>query len=310
MLRTAVSLVLLPIAFTASLLAHGRHGHSINVTLDADRKVESCRDIRIEFDSRDAERSEDSFTVAAGSTPFEVKLPANSGIRVAGWDRNEYSVTACKAASNAADLAAIRVSPERSGVAFGGPAGKDWLVYLLVKAPRAAPLDRSAENGSIGVDGTSGRIAVRTTNGPIEISRSSGEIQANATNGPISIQDSTGSGEARAVNGPIHISGRSGNYRLSTQNGPISVQLDGDRWDGTLEARASNGPLQLKLSEGYRSGVVVESLGHGPVTCPDSACRTARRTFDDDARRIEFGDSAPVVRLSTRNGPVSIGRAD
>jgi hypothetical protein len=112
------------------------------------------------------------------------------------------------------------------------------------------------------------------------------------------------------VNGPIHISGRSGNYRLSTQNGPISVQLDGDRWDGTLEARASNGPLQLKLSEGYRSGVVVESLGHGPVTCPDSACRTARRTFDDDARRIEFGDSAPVVRLSTRNGPVSIGRAD
>lgn len=292
MLRTVVSSVLLAIALTASVAAHGRHGHPINVTLDSDRKVESCRDIRVEFDSRDAERSEDTFTLSAGSNPFEVELPANSGIRVAGWDRNEFSVTACKAASNASDLAAIRVSPGRSGVAFGGPAGKDWLVFLIVKAPRGAPLDLSAVNGSIGVEGTSGKISARTTNGPI------------------SIRDSTGSGEARAVNGPIHISGRSGNYRLSTQNGPISVELDGDSWDGTLEARAVNGPLQLKLSEGYRSGVVVESLGHGPLSCPDSACRTARRTFDDDARRIEFGDSEPVVRLSTRNGPVSIERAD
>ena len=310
MLRTVVSSVLLPIAFTASLLAHGRHGHSVNVTLDADRKVESCRDIRIEFDSRDAERSEDTFTVAAGSTPFEVELPANSGIRVAGWDRNEYSVTACKAASNAADLAAIRVSPERSGVAFGGPAGKDWVVFLLVKAPRGAPLDLSAKNGSIGVDGTAGKITARTTNGPIGLSNCSGVIDASAQNGPISIEDCTGSGEARAVNGPVHISGDSGTFRLSTQNGPISVELGGDRWTGSLDARAVNGPLTLKIADGYRSGVVVETAGHGPVSCPDSACRGSRRTFDDDSRRIEFGDSEPVVRLSTRNGPVSIERAD
>lgn len=109
------------------------------------------------------------------------------------------------------------------------------------------------------------------------------------------------------MNGPISISGRSGAYRLNTENGPISVDLQGDRWtDGTLEARAVNGPLTLKLSEAYRSGVIVESLGHGPVSCPDSACRSARSTFDDDGRRIEFGNLEPVVRLSTRNGPVSI----
>jgi hypothetical protein len=307
MLRTVVSLLVLPLAFTATLRAHGR---SVTISIDSDRTVESCRDIRIEFDSRDAKRSEDTFTVAAGSTPFNVELPANSGIRVAGWDGNEFSVTACKAASNTADLAAVRVAPERSGVAFAGPSGDEWVVYVLVKAPRGAPLDLSAKNGSIRVDGTSGKISTRTTNGPIGISRSSGEILANATNGPISIEDSTGSGEARAVNGPVHISGRSGNYRLTTQNGPISVELDGDRWEGTLEARASNGPLHLKLSETYRSGVLVESLGHGPVSCPESACRAARRTFDDEGRRIEFGDSEPVVRLSTRNGPVSIERAD
>ena len=306
MLRKTVSSIVTALALAAVARAHGS---SVNITMDSDRTVRTCEDIRIEFDHRPARRAEDAFKLPAAA-PLRVRLPANSGIRVWGTDRSDFAVTVCKAAPRAEDLEAIRVSPEGSGLAFRGPGGEDWVTYLLVEAPRNAELDLEARNGSIRVDGISGKISTRTTNGPIGISRSSGEILANATNGPVSIEDSTGSGEARAVNGPIRISGRSGNYRLTTQNGPISVELDGDRWEGTLEARASNGPLHLKLSETYRSGVLVESLGHGPVSCPESACRAARRTFDDDARRIEFGDSEPVVRLSTRNGPVSIERAD
>jgi DUF4097 and DUF4098 domain-containing protein YvlB len=158
-----------------------------------------------------------------------------------------------------------------------------------------------------------GRVTARTTNGPIGLQDCSGVLDAHAVNGPISLEGCSGSGEARAVNGPIGFNGNRGTYRLDTENGPISVELQGERWeDGNLSARADNGPLSLKLSENYRSGVVVEARGHGPVTCPSSICRAARRTFDDDdeGRRIEFGDSNPVVRLSTRNGPVSVERAD
>jgi DUF4097 and DUF4098 domain-containing protein YvlB len=158
-----------------------------------------------------------------------------------------------------------------------------------------------------------GRVTARTTNGPIGFEDCSGVLEAHAVNGPISLEGCTGSGEARAVNGPIDFNGNRGTYRLDTENGPISVELQGDRWeDGNLSARADNGPLNLKLSENYRSGVVVEARGHGPVRCPSSICSAARRSFDDDdeGRRIEFGDSDPVVRLSTRNGPVSVERAD
>ncbi len=303
MVKTVVSSVVFSLALAASALAGG----STNISVDSDRKVESCADVRISFDFRAAERAEDSFTIPAAQDSFRVDLPANSAIRVIGWDRNEFSVTSCKAARDPGSLAAIRVAPEGSRLGFVGPRGEDWLVFLIVRAPRNAPLDLAAKNGSIGVEGTSGRINARTTNGPIEISTSSGEIRASATNGPIALDGCSGTGEARAINGPISISGRSGTYRLSTENGPISVDLEADIWtDGTLEARAVNGPLNLKLPETYRSGVVVESLGHGPVSCPASACRAARRTFDDDGRRIEFGDLEPVVRLSTRNGPVSI----
>jgi len=306
MRRNVVSSIVLAFAAAAAARAHGS---SVNMSVTTEREVRTCGDVRIEFDGHAAKRAEDTFTVAAGA-PFSVRLPVNSGIRVTGTNRGDFSVTVCKAADRAEQLDAIRVTPEGSGLAFRGPTGDDWTVYLLVDAPKNADVDLEAKNGPIGVRGLSGRVTARTSNGPIGIRESSGELQANAHNGPISLDDCSGSGEARAVNGPVHISGHAGKYRLGTQNGPISVELDGDRWNGTLDARAVNGPLSLKLSDDYRSGVVVEATGHGPISCPDSACRSARRTFDDEGRRIEFGDSEPVIRLSTRNGPVSIERPD
>jgi len=35
-------------------------------------------------------------------------------------------------------------------------------------------------------------------------------------------------------------------------------------------------------------------------------CRTARKSWDEDSRWVEFGSGPPAVRLSTVNGPVSI----
>lgn len=309
MLRNLVTSIVLTLAVGAAARAHGS---SMNVSINSNKEVRTCGDIRIEFDSRPAARAEDAFTVAAG-TPLQVQLPVNSGVRVVGGDRSDYAVTVCKAARRAEELAEIRVSPQGSGLAFRGPSGDDWVAYLLVEAPRNAELDLEAKNGSIGVRGMTGRVTARTTNGPIGFKDCSGVLDAQAVNGPISLEGCSGSGEARAVNGPIGFNGKRGTYRLDTENGPISVELQGDRWeDGNLTARADNGPLSLKLSESYRSGVVVEARGHGPVRCPSSICRAARRIFDgdDEGRRIEFGDSDPVVRLSTRNGPVSVERAD
>lgn len=297
------------LSLLASILAVGSAsagGSGVNVTIDGDRNVESCGDISIRYDRRAAERAEEAFTLPASAT-FQAKMPTNSGVYVIGERRGDFGVTACKAARRVDDLGEIRVSPQGSGVSFGGPAGGEWLVFLIVRAPRDAAVDLEVRNGSIAVRELSGRVTARTTNGPISIVDSSGELDANAVNGPISLEGCTGSGKAKAVNGPISFEGNAGTYRLDTQNGPISVALEGDTWDGGgLDARAVNGPLSLKLSEDYRSGVVVETHGSGPVSCPDSACRKARKSSNDDSRRIEFGDSNPVVRLSTRSGPISI----
>jgi hypothetical protein len=60
----------------------------------------------------------------------------------------------------------------------------------------------------------------------------------------------------------------------------------------------------LTVPPGYRSGVLVEADGHSPMSC--SGCATARKTWDDDQRRIELGGGPQIIRLTTSNGPVSV----
>jgi hypothetical protein len=301
-----------PVLFLALAAAAGAES-SVNLSIDTKRGVSTCGDVRIRYDTREAERAEESFTVPGSAEPLRVRLPENSGIQVTGGNSDGFAVTVCKAAGHADSLEAIHVSADGSGLAFRGLSSGDGMVFLIVRAPRGAALDLEAKNGPIGVKGISGRVTARTTNGPITLEDCSGPLDANAVNGPISLERCSGTGEARAVNGPIDFSGNRGTYRLDTQNGPISVKLEGSRWEGgALDAHAVNGPLSLKIADGYASGVRVEMLGHGPVTCPSSVCRSARKSWDEESRTIEFGDSRndPVVRLSTENGPVSVASAD
>jgi hypothetical protein len=126
-----------------------------------------------------------------------------------------------------------------------------------------------------------------------------------ATNGPISISGSRGTIDARTENGPISVNGSAGELTLRASNGPLAVKLDGVEWDGSgLTGETRNGPLSLTVPPGYRSGVLVEADGHSPMSC--SGCATARKTWDDDQRRIELGGGPQIIKLTTSNGPVNV----
>ena len=85
------------------------------------------------------------------------------------------------------------------------------------------------------------------------------------------------------------------------------MDLKGDSWKGSgLEADAQNGPLSLRLPKNYQSSVLLESNGNSPMSCHASVCDDARKTWDEDHRRIEFGSAPAVIHLSTVNGPISV----
>ena len=289
--------LLIPAAILALALpafaSHGRYstGHGFNVNIDDDYEdLTSCSQIHVTYDGRDVPMITEDLPVS-GLRSLKIRSDRNGGIHVNGG-AGAFAVKACKAAA-LSDARDIRVHLNGNEVSADGNDDSYTVVYYLVSMPRGASVDLSSNNG------------------PIAIHSVDGTVTAHAHNGPITVKDSSGTLDINTQNGPISFAGDSGTVKLHATNGPISVKLAGSAWNGgSLDAATENGPLSLKLPRGYRSGVVVESDGHGPVTCRAEACRDVRRFNedgdDDRPRRIELGSGARAVTLSTNNGPIAV----
>jgi DUF4097 and DUF4098 domain-containing protein YvlB len=274
--------------------APSRH-HSVSLSGGEHGPVADCASLHIHLNDRRAEMRSEEQTIARPAGPLSIESEVNGGVQVQGWDKDTYSVTACKAADASSNdiehiFSQIKLSVENGRVSISGPSEHDnWTVFLLVRAPRSANLE------------------LRANNGPLSIYDLDGKLEARAINGPISLQGFSGEANISAENGPIDLVGNSGKLRLHTENGPISVSLSGDAWKGSgLEADAQNGPLTLRVPKNYQSSLLVESDGHSPMSCQASFCNDARKTWDEDRRRIEFGNAPAVIHLSTVNGPIAV----
>jgi len=176
-----------------------------------DGPAADCSDLHIRLDGeRPTIESEERTVTKAEAPVLRVHEVENGGVQVQGWDKDVYSVTACKAAVGgdaARLLAQIKLAVQGGEVSVSGPHGdrEDWTVYLLIRTPRSADIE------------------VTTHNGPVSFYTVDGKITTRATNGPISMKDCSGEANISAENGPISFSGTSGKLRLHTQNGPISV---------------------------------------------------------------------------------------
>jgi hypothetical protein len=266
---------------------------NINMQSKSD-SVRRCSDLSVEFDNEPAVTAEETLNAPSGAgNVLTVRSPQNGGVYVLGGARRDFAVTTCKAVAPATSareqLDTMHTTVNAGTVSTTGASNDDSVVFYIVEAPAGATLDLSAHNGPISVREFSGLSTMRTQNGPVSLKNVSGKVSA------------------FAQNGPIHFEGGSGNVNLETQNGPIGVKLAGTRWtDGSLTARAQNGPAQLKVPAGFTSGVRVESSNHSPWSCDGTGCGQARKDWDTNSRSFELGEGPVLVRVSTVNGPVQV----
>lgn len=267
--------------------------------LAEDRNEATCRYHENNF-GNDMEMSmtQEQFTVPMSANQIKVTAPRNGGVKLIGGTGSAYEVTVCKYAgadSKAeADQLLTKITSDHSGdsITVHGPNDNDWTASLIIRVPQGANMRVSSHNGPISAKGISGTLVLEAQNGPIGIKEVKGKVTAHAQNGPISFH------------------GESGEYQLETQNGPLAIDL-ADKWQsGTLNAETTNGPISLNLPKGYKAGVEVRSDGHSPMECSADACSDARKTWDDNGKKIEFGSTSPVIHISTHNGPVSVGNEE
>lgn len=278
------------------LEARAEHGHGHSMSIDSDGKAAGCAGVRVRFDGLDTARAEETLTIPrAQARDLVLSGSSRGGVTVTGTDASAFTITACKVAAGDDEKEASALLPKialrNAGgrISVEGPDDGAWTGFLVVLAPRDADFSIETTNGPVSASGLSGSVAIRVENGPVTLNNLTGALSVDAVNGPVTLKSS------------------SGDVRIKAANGPVSVTLSGTRWEGKgLDADSKNGPLTLRMPDGYSSSVRVETSTHSPLSCRAAACEGARREDGRRTRLLEFGGSDAVVRLSSANGPVSI----
>jgi hypothetical protein len=211
---------------------------------------------------------------------LEIDGRQNGSIRVQGWDGDSVRVTARLQASASSDaeadalLKSVHVTTDGRRITADGPdeAGRrhaNWSASYVVWVPRRFDLSLEANNGSLGVQGVTGRIDMRTTNGSVALSEVGGDVHAR------------------------------------TQNGSLNVELAGAAWDGSgLDAETQNGSVRLAVPERYAATLETGTVnGRISTDFPITVQGRISRHLT-----LPLNGGGKSVRAETTNGSVRITR--
>jgi DUF4097 and DUF4098 domain-containing protein YvlB len=210
-----------------------------------------------------------------------VNSHTNGGIRVIGSDRSNILVRAqvqtnAPTAEEAKSLAGmIRVEAVPGRVSAVGPEnldGRGWAVSFEVLVPRRSGLELKAHNGGIGISDVEGDIQFEAQNGGVTLQRLGGDVK-----------------------------GR-------TVNGGLKVELAGNTWRGNqMDVQTTNGGINVSMPEFYSARFETSTVnGNVSSDMPNVQISKDRR---ERQQSITLGSGGPLVRLTTTNGGIKLGKS-
>lgn len=206
----------------------------------------------------------------------------NGSIRVHGGGGSDIQVKACVQTSAQDDGTAqalakqVSITDGAGRVVAKGPAASatgqsSWSVSYDIWVPSSSKLDLHAYNGSIRVEGMSGRIQARTLNGSMTLKDVIGDVDGETTNGSLNI-DLIAGNSAQATG-----------LKLKTVNGSIRLQLPATI-SAEVEASTVNGSVKNDFAAGPADSKAKHNL------------------------KFTLGAGGPKIDAETVNGSVRIGR--
>jgi DUF4097 and DUF4098 domain-containing protein YvlB len=111
--------------------------------------------------------------------------------------------------------------------------------------------------------------------------------------------------ELSVTNGPLSLTDLAGDVHARATNGPLAVRLSGSRWDGQgLDAETTNGPVTLSIPAGYNASLTTGTV-NGPmnIDIPVTVQGRFPRQFT-----TQLGTGGAPIRAVTTNGPIVVRR--
>ncbi len=162
--------------------------------------------------------------------------------------------------------------------------GRTGASDIMVAVPRTANVDIRSSNGDIAAHRVAGEITLRTSNGDVEAGDGDGAYDLHSSNGDIVVAAGQGEFNLHTSNGDIRFTGDPGKgteNRLRTSNGNIEANLAGETPSVRVDARTSNGKIEIARD------ATQNSLGRNQL-------------------EAIIGDGDASLALSTSNGSITV----
>jgi DUF4097 and DUF4098 domain-containing protein YvlB len=181
-------------------------------------------------------------------------------VTIRGWDKQEVTYTATKAARDEETLKSISIQSQQQGAAVSITATSDnhesGTVDFDVYVPRQSTLHVSSGDGALNLEGVKGQITLRSGDGPIEVSNGGGQLQVNTGDGVIRVIKFEGQVDARTGDGAIALDGNFNEVSARTGDGTISLSVPA----GSSFTIETNAPDEIS-NEGF---TVAEDIAPSP----------------------------------------------
>jgi DUF4097 and DUF4098 domain-containing protein YvlB len=204
-------------------------------------------------------------------------------VTVRGWDKQEVSYTATKAAHDDETLKGITIQSQQQGEAVSitasNPDQVNGSVDFDVYVPRQSTLHVSSGDGALNLEGVKGQITLRSGDGPIEVANGGGQLQVNTGDGVIRVIKFEGQVDARTGDGEIALDGNFNALSARTGDGTISLSVPA----GSSFTIETNAPDEIS-NEGF---IVAEDITPSPRV-----------------KRWRIGNGGKVFILKTGDGKI------
>jgi len=177
---------------------------------------------------------------------------------------------------------------------------------LVVTVPRKANVVARTGDGSIRIDGVSGRIELRTGDGSIRAADVAGDLRLHTGDGSVNVRRAEGTLDLDTGDGGVTVSGRLSAVRMRTGDGSIEYRAEpgtvmSDLWD----ISTGDGGISLYLPAKFNADIDAHT-GDGRITndlelSPVDDGREDRRTL-----RARIGTGGRTLRIRTGDGSIRL----
>jgi DUF4097 and DUF4098 domain-containing protein YvlB len=260
----------------------------------------ACVDIVGADIGRYVEREEKHFAVA-GRPEVSVRT-FDGSIEIRPWDQSDVRVVIEKRGRDKSDVASIEVHAEQSGnkvevtvtdapthgifTHFRGRSAK-----LIVSVPASSDVLARSGDGSIDLEGVTGRMQLQSGDGSIHARQVSGDVDVHTGDGSLTLSGKLASVRARSGDGSVTIHADSGSAPTAD-------------WDITT----GDGSVTLAIPDGFGAELDAHT-GDGGIHMQDLTLSNVTGTIGRNALRGRLGAGGPNVRVRTGDGSITLKRS-